>query len=166
MCLDKPMHILRIMESGHKNFLKTLENLPEEQWTNAFVTGSWTIRDIVAHLATSEALTVESFQKVLDPLADTPLLDERSREETNEFNAARLEERKDTSGPELLAEYTASYEALKKLVQTVPAGIMTKPDVIVRYGAPSSLEDLIALDYGHKRHHLAQIKLFRQQKGI
>ncbi|MEK7608221.1 MAG: DinB family protein [Patescibacteria group bacterium] len=160
------MNALRIVERGHQNFLDTLKDLPENKWTDGFVTGSWTVKDVISHLATYEALQVEAFRKSLDPGAPTPLLDQKAKGSFLEFNDWRWSGEKEKKWQEVLSEYNSSFAELKGIVEKIPRETMAKPSTATWYGESSELDDIIALNFGHKKHHLAQIKLFRQRNEI
>lgn len=160
------MNASRIIQRGHQSFLDILKDLPEKNWTDGMVTGSWTVRDVVAHLATYEGLQVETFRKFLDPAVATPLLDQKAKGNFSDFNQERSEELEDQPWQDVLKDYMNSYVKLKEIVEAISPETMAKPGTTVWYGEPSPLDDVIALNFGHKKHHLAQIKLFRQQNGI
>lgn len=160
------MNAVRVLQRGQKSFLDILKDLPEQNWSNGFVTGSWTVKDVIDHLAGYEALQVEAFSKFLDPSIKTPLLDQKTKGSFAEFNQEHWEENKNKSWQEILDNYMRSYSKLEEIVKIIPFEIMAKPNTTTWYGEPSQLDDIIALNFGHKKHHLAQIKLFRQKNSL
>ena len=160
------MNALKILERGNKNLTDVLENLPKDFWTEGFATGTWTVRDIVDHLGVSEQLQREAFEKFLDPAAVTPLSDEKAKADHTKFNDEQQELDKNLSSVQVLERYKNEFNKLKQIVQNLSAEQLAKTGTTTWYNEPSSLDDIIALNYGHKKHHIAQIKLFRQKNKV
>jgi uncharacterized damage-inducible protein DinB len=160
------MNAIRIIERGHQNFLDIIKDLPEKDWTEGFATSSWTVKDIVSHLATYEALQAETFQKFLDVSAQTPLTDQKAKAPFLKFNEDISERDQQKTWQEVLTEYMGGYTKLRKIIGTISSETVVKPATLIWYNEPSSLDDVVALNFGHKKHHLAQIKLFRQKSGV
>jgi uncharacterized damage-inducible protein DinB len=158
------MNSLKLLERGNKNLIDSIVDLPANAWTDGIVTGSWTVRDIVDHLGISEELQKEAFEKFLDPKAKTPLSEEKAK--AKKFNDEQWQMDKNQTWEQVLERYHTQYAKLKQLIEKIPADQLSKPETTTWYNDPSSLDDIIALNYGHKKHHIAQIKLFRQQNKI
>lgn len=159
------MNALRIIQRGHQNFLDAIKDLPDKSWTEGFATGTWTVKDVVAHITVYEALQVEVFSKFLEPTTPTPLLDQKAKGHFSEFNNEIESEAKDEPWQSVLERYMSSYTKLQELIEKVSPEDMAKPGATAWYGEPSPLDDVIALNFGHTKHHLAQIKLFRQKNS-
>ena len=160
------MNALKILNRGNQNLLDALKDLPEPAWTADFATGSWTVRDIVDHLGIYEELQLEAFRKFLNPSAATPMLDQKAKSTFLEFNKVEWEKDKNQTWQEILKRYTDSYIELEKIVKDLSPELLAKLNTTQWYGDKCSLDDTIALSYGHKKHHIAQIKLFRQKNSI
>ncbi len=159
------MNALKILSRGNQNLADALKGLPEESWTDGFATGTWTVKDIVSHLGAYEARQVEAFKKFLDPSIPTPLRDAMAKGYA-EFNSDQWEKGKNEPWDEILARYNKEFEELMGLLEGMEPEQLSRPDGTFWYGEPCSLEDVIAFNYGHKKHHIAQIKLFRQRNNI
>ncbi|OGE85525.1 MAG: hypothetical protein A3J48_00205 [Candidatus Doudnabacteria bacterium RIFCSPHIGHO2_02_FULL_46_11] len=160
------MNAVKIIQRGHQNLIDYLKDLSETVRADGFVTGSWAIKDIINHLGIYEELQIEAFSKVLNPETATPLLNEKTGKTYLEFNDEQEKKDKSKSWQEVLDRYHKAYATLKTLVENTAPELMAKPNTTTWYGDSASLEDVIAYNYGHKKHHLAQIKLFRQQNKI
>ena len=159
------MNALKILDRGHQNLLDALKDLPEESWTEGFVTGSWTVRDVVNHLGIYEVLQAEAFRKFLDPNIETPLLDEKAEGTFLEFNSKQEGKNKGVGWQEVKENYLEGFAELRKIVAGLTAEVLDKPNTTKWYGDNCALNDIIALNFGHKKHHIAQVKLFRQNKN-
>ena len=158
------MNSLKIISRGHQNVLDAIKDLPEKAWSEGLVTGTWTVKDIINHLAVYEEMQLEALQKVLNPNSPTPLLDHKASAQLAEFN--RSQEDKNKIWQDILERYNSSQAKLEQTVTGIAKELMAEPDTTTWYGEPASLEDVLAYNYGHKKHHLAQIKLFRQRNNI
>ena len=67
------MNAKDILKYGNRTLINSLEGLPEEQWYVEGVCGVWSVKDIVAHLASYERTLVEVFGLFLEN-EPTPLL--------------------------------------------------------------------------------------------
>lgn len=160
------MNTLKILNRGHQNLLDALKDLPKQACVQGFATGSWTVKDIVDHLGIYEALQLEAFQKSFNPNALTPLLDQKAKGTFLEFNNEQWQKDKDQTWQKIFKRYMNSFFELQKIVEKISPEILAKPDTVQWYGEDCSLDDVIAYNYGHKKHHIAQIKLFRQRNNI
>ena len=69
------MNAADVSKYGHGTVLQALEGLPPEAWETGGVCGVWSVKDIVAHLASYEQLLVEVLATLLEP-GPTPYRDE------------------------------------------------------------------------------------------
>ncbi len=156
------MNAVDVMRYGHGTVLGTLDGVPATEWTTPGVCGVWSVKDIVAHLASYELVLVE----VLTALGDggpTPLLD-RFRDLGSGFNDAEVAARQGWSADEVLAEYSAAHEQTMTLIERIPEEARSRPGTLPWYGDEYALDDFIVYAYyGHKREHCAQIAVFKDR---
>jgi len=68
------------------------------------------------------------------------------------------------SPKEVLDEYIQAHERNLKLIERISKDLREKPGTLPWYGDEYSLDDFIVYnEYGHKREHAAQIKVFRRK---
>jgi uncharacterized protein (TIGR03083 family) len=151
-----------VLKYGHLTLLGSLEGLPEAAWDSPGVCGSWSVKDVVAHLASYELVLVDILSGFTDG-GPTPYLD-RFKEPGGGFNDAEVEARRGQTVRETLEELNAAHGRTLDLVARIPAETTRQPGTLPWYGDPYALDDLIAyLYYGHKREHSAQIAVFRDR---
>jgi hypothetical protein len=155
------MQYLKLIDRGHENLLEVLKGLPQQAADSGLVTGTWNIKDIVNHLAVYEQLQYEAVKKVIDRETPTSLLDQKNKSGIHEFNKRQWEKDKDKSWPEVLQRYLDSFAKLRDAINSLPPELVARPNTTHWYGNDCGLDDVIAYNYGHKKHHIAQIKLFR-----
>jgi len=162
------MNIVDVVRFGHLTLLGSLESPSIDMLEQPGACGSWSIKDIVAHLGSYELVLID----ILDEAAGNgsgPNLD-RFREMGAGFNDAEVVKRRDQGFDDVLDELNGAHETvLTRLSPMTPMTPMTPehlrlPGTIPWYGAEYSLDDLIVyMYYGHKREHAAQIAAFHDR---
>lgn len=156
------MNIIDVSKYGHETVLDALDGLAESDWHTPGVCGVWSVKDIVAHLASYECTLVDVLHSILDD-ETTPTLD-RMLSEGDAFNDAEVDHRRDRSVAEVWDEYDGAHKEAQRLLVHVPQESRRQNGLLPWYGAEYDLEDFFAYTfYGHKREHAAQINVFRDQ---
>ena len=153
------MNAFDILNYGNQTVLHTLEGIPDNQWQTSGVCGYWSVKDIMAHLASYEQVLTEVLNGVLDGGPGSTL--EKYRTLTD-FNDSEVNRRASKTPREVLAEYQEACACNMDLVTKIPPEIRRENGTLPWYGMEYSLEDfLVYAFYGHKREHSAQIALFK-----
>ena len=154
-----------ILYYGNTKILEYVQDLPEEHWNSSGVCGWWSVREIMAHLASFEHILIEVIDLVqgaeigpyLRAFSD-PVVD---------FNDDQVEKRKGVSATAVMAEYANSQARTMELITSVPPDLCRRPGTLPWYGEEYSLDDFIVYTfYGHKREHGAQIGVFCDNIGL
>jgi uncharacterized damage-inducible protein DinB len=153
------MNAVDVLKYGHQTVLKTIEGLPESDCTTGGVCGVWSVKDIIAHLASYEHVLVEVLGTFLDR-GPTPYLDEFTG--GGQFNDRQVALRKEKTVQDVLSEYNDTHARVTSLVAKIPAETLRQAGTLPWYGMEYALDDFIVYTfYGHKREHSAQIAVFR-----
>ena len=95
------MHAVDVLKYGNLTLLKALDGIPGDQWETEGVCGWWSVKNIIAHLA--------SFEHILDEVlatfqggGPTPYMQAWAK---GNFNDVQVAERQDVSWKETLDEY-------------------------------------------------------------
>lgn len=156
------MNAADVLTYGQLTLLGTLEGLPDAVWTEPGACGVWSVKDIVAHLASYE-LGLIDILTTLTGGGPTPVLD-RFLADATSFNDAEVARRAGQSPAETIEELNAAHARVMALIAQIPLETRRRPGLLPWYGAEYDLEDLIAyMYYGHKREHAAQIAAFRDR---
>ena len=154
------MHINDVMKYGHGEILKAVDGLGFEHWETGGVCGVWSVKNVIAHLASHELIMIDTLNLV-NGASETPNL-ARFGELRAAFNDVTVDERKSMSPEDTLAEYVQNAERAMQLAAEIPDETARKSGIFPWYGAEYDLEDMVAYGvYGHKREHSAQINVFR-----
>lgn len=154
-----------VLKYGHLTVTRTLASLPMSEWEAGGVCGHWSVKDIVAHLASYE----HWLEEVLSPFAglniDTPYMAQLGELGPDGFNDNQVSARKTHTAESVLAEYNEMYTYLaEKIIPAIPAESWSKVGTLPWYGAEYSLDDYIVYTfYGHKREHSAQVDVYRDR---
>jgi uncharacterized protein (TIGR03083 family) len=150
-----------ILKYGNGTVLGAVAGLPDADWETGGVCGFWSVKNIVAHLASYELVLVDVLGGFLGA-ATTPLL--AAFQSGEGFNDQQVDARATLSPAETMAEYVAAHERTLSLLAQIPAEKLPEPGTLPWYGAEYALDDfLVYAYYGHKREHCAQIAVFRDQ---
>jgi hypothetical protein len=156
------MNVLDVLKYGHLTVLRALDGLPHSDWETTGVVGFWSVKNIVAHLASFEILLEEVFCSLLEG-KEMPTVG-RWTADPEQFNTDEVGQRKGMSSGETLEEYQQNYQRVRELAKRLPAESYRQTGILPWYGAEYDLDDFIAYTfYGHKREHSAQIAVFRDQ---
>jgi uncharacterized damage-inducible protein DinB len=150
-----------VLMYGHRWVHRHLNDLTDEQWLAGGVCGFWSVKDIVSHLASYEWVLVDVLAGFVEP-GPTLILDQFIRQRGDDFNAAQINQRKEWSPAQVLADYDAGYERVMDLLTRIAEQRQRQPGTLPWYGNEYSLEDLLVYQYyGHKREHMAQVSVYR-----
>jgi hypothetical protein len=160
-----------ILKYGHGTVLRSIDGLAAEEWEVGGVCGVWSVKNIVAHLASYELVLGEVLSLLqqypdrpnASPGTDaTPMLN-AFVDPSSQFNDTQVALR-NYSHTEALAEYTSAYEHVAALAAQLPAEAFRQAGTLPWYGLEYALDDFIVYAfYGHKREHCAQIAVFRDR---
>lgn len=157
------MNTCDVLKYGHQTVLSTLDCLPETEWETPGVCGIWSVKDIMAHLASYEQMLVDVLTTFLSN-SPTPYLDKMGALGPLGFNDAEVAARQAKTIGEVLAEFNDAHAQTIVLANRIPAETYRQNGALPWYGAEYDLDDFIAYSfYGHKREHSAQIAVFCDQ---
>ena len=150
-----------VLKYGHYEVMNAVKDLPDANWMETGVCGVWSVRDIIAHLASYEHLLVEILSTFVDG-GPTPTVEKFFALGPQGFNDEQVAERQSQSPEATFAEYQSTQTHTDELIVKIPLASLRQTGAIPWYGEEYDLEDIIAYSfYGHKREHCAQIAVYR-----
>ena len=164
------MNTVDVLKYGHGTVQQAVNGLSDSAWEKAGACGVWSIKNLIAHLASFEhvlkevlAGMVESETHTSTPSATTPYLS-RFIDAEAQFNDTEVDARKGKTAMETLAEYDDTHSQVMSLIARIPEETRRQPGTLPWYGASYALDDFIVYAfYGHKREHCGQIGIFRDR---
>lgn len=158
------MNTPTILHNAYTTLLEAACAVPQTEWHHAGVCGDWSIKDIVAHMASFEQVTVEVLTGFLRA-APTPLIDLLITDDAR-FNVEQVAQRRHLAAQVILDEYAAAHATARRLLDQIPPEMRQQNGTMPWYGNQYDLDDYLAYMYGHAREHAAQIDLFRTAHRI
>lgn len=153
------MNPVDILYYGHRTVLTTVQSFPSGEWYTPGAVGYWSAKDVIAHLASFEIPLAELLTSLVEA-CPTPNL-EAFIQRGADFNDLQIEQRREMTLEQVLAEYRQAYEQAAAAAAKIPAGTWEREGLLPWYGAQYDLEDFIVYSYyGHKREHCGQIQTF------
>ena len=156
------MNAVDILKYGHLTVLETLDGFPESAWDTPGACGVWSVKDIIAHLASYEQVLVDVLTS-FGGSSPTPTLS-RLIEQGSQFNDSEVSRRKQKTMKAVLGEYNDAHAQVMFMVVQISPETLRQTGTLPWYGATYALDDfLVYAYYGHKREHSAQIAAFHDQ---
>ena len=158
------MNASDILKYGQGTVLQTIESFPESAWETPGACGVWSVKDIIAHLASYEHVLVDVLSTFVSS-GPTPYLS-KFTDPDNNFNNTEVAARKGKTVREVLGEFNDTHAQVMSLSARIPVETFRQAGTIPWYGLEYALDDYIVYAYyGHKREHSAQIAAFRDHLG-
>src|SRR5947209_15980441 len=139
------MNAVDILKYGHKTVFQAIDGFPEGEWETAGACGVWSVKDILAHLASYEEVLVNILSTFISKQA-TPYLD-RYIELGVQFNDAEVEKRKRRTVREVLDEFNDAYAQVTSLAMQIRPEVFRQAGTLPWYGMGYALDDVIVYMY-------------------
>ncbi len=154
-----------ILKYGQQTVLHTIDSFPDSAWETTGACGVWSVKDIIAHLASYELVLIDVLSTFASSESDvsTPYLS-RYTEPGGQFNDEEVAVRREKPIKEVLGEFDDAHTQVMSMVKQIPPETLRQTGTLPWYGLEYALDDvLVYMYYGHKREHSAQIAAFRDQ---
>jgi hypothetical protein len=156
------MNAVDILKYGQLTVLGTLKEFPENGLETPGACGVWSVKDIVAHLASYEEVLVDVLGALTGGGATSYL--DKFTAPGGQFNDSEVAARKGKSIGEVLEEFNSAHERVMELAGQIPQETFRQNGTLPWYGSEYALDDFIVYTYyGHKREHSAQIAAMRDR---
>ena len=147
---DPVQDVLRRIETSWTNLMRAIAGLPEERLTEAGVSGDWSVKDLMGHVAVWDEYVIDAARRLLagEPRWDVPWETINQREATASADHAVAQQR--------IAMAQAHARMLAFVAALNPSEVRT-----------DGVERRIAVDtYEHYDEHAADIRAWRERTGI
>jgi DinB superfamily len=154
------MNATDILKYGQMTVFQSIEGFPEAAWEKTGACGVWSVKDILAHLASYEEVLVDILSTFVGRHT-TPYLDKFTGL-GGQFNDTEVERRRGRTVKEILDEFSDAHAQAMSLAAQIRPEQFRQVGTLPWYGMEYALDDVIVyMYYGHKREHSAQIAAFR-----
>jgi hypothetical protein len=156
------MNATDILKYGQSTVLQAIEGFPTSAWDAPGACGTWSVKDIIAHLTSYEVVLVDVLSTFIESGA-TPALDKFTAP-GGQFNDTEVNLRKVKNVKEVLEELNDTHTQVMSMIAKIPPETLRQNGTLPWYGMNYALDDVIVyMYYGHKREHSAQIAAFRDR---
>jgi uncharacterized damage-inducible protein DinB len=155
------MNASELLEKSNLLVIQTVDDLPETAWDIPGACGNWSVKDIIAHLASYEHIIVDILS-IFQKEQPTPYILEFLHQ-LDQFNKVEVEARKYETAQHVLDEYQDAQVEATSLLMQIPDEKVQEQGTMPWYGEDCCLADFINRIYDHTREHCAQIARFRQR---
>ena len=155
------MNVSEVLQNGNLLVIRALDGLPENEWDIPGACGDWSVKDIVAHLASNEHIIVDVLNTFQG--SELPSSVERWMNARSAFNASEVEERKYAMAQHVMDEYQNTQVEAASLIMQLPPEKVQQAGTMPWYGTQYSLADFISEMYQHIYEHCAQITAFHNR---
>ena len=155
------MNASELLEKSNLLVIQTVDDLPETAWDIPGACGNWSVKDIIAHLASYEHIIVDILS-IFQKEQPTPYI-LQFLHQLDQFNKVEVEARKYETAQHVLDEYQDAQVEATSLLMQIPDEKVQERGTMPWYGEDCCLADFINRIYDHTREHCAQIARFRQR---
>ncbi len=155
------MNATELLEKSNLLVIQTVDDLPETAWDIPGACGNWSVKDIIAHLASYEHIIVDVLS-IFQKEQPTPYI-LQFLHQLDQFNKVEVEARKYETAQHVLDEYQDAQIEATSLLMQIPDEKVQERGTMPWYGEDCCLADFINRIYDHTREHCAQIARFRQR---
>jgi uncharacterized damage-inducible protein DinB len=155
------MNASELLEKSNLLVIQTVDDLPETAWDIPGACGNWSVKDIIAHLASYEHIIVDVLS-IFQKEQPTPYI-LQFLHQLDQFNKVEVEARKYETAQHVLDEYQDAQIEATSLLMQIPDEKVQERGTMPWYGEDCCLADFINRIYDHTREHCAQIARFRQR---
>ncbi len=148
-----------MLENSNLLVIQVVDNLNEVAWDMPGACGEWSVKDIIAHLASYQRVMIDVLN-TFSGSEPTPYL-LRWMQQHAEFNKAEAEARRYNTAQHVEDEYQDLQVQATSLLQQIPEATVQQKGTMPWYKQEYSLADFIDMLYKHSLEHCEQIKSFR-----
>lgn len=152
------MNMSEALQNANLLVIRALDGLPEEEWDMPGACGDWSVKDIVAHLASYEHVIVDILNTFLGGELTSTVKHWMSSRAT--FNAEEVEARKFATAQQVMDDYQNTQVEAASLIMQIPPEKIQQAGTMPWYGGQHNLADFMQQMCDHISEHVAQISAF------
>jgi hypothetical protein len=157
--------LLREMQASYVTFETVIAPLNDTQLTTSGVNGDWSIKDIVAHIATWQARAARSLEFAArdeEPQHDFPVNNE---EEMHAFNAATFAANRSRPLSLVLMDFHASYQQLQDAVAALNEDALFAAGLFAWMDGDPLWQVVASNTFWHYPEHITMIEEWQARQG-
>src|SRR5436190_23407483 len=135
------MNAVDILKYGQQTSLQAIDGFPETAWETPGACCVWSVKDIIAHLASYEEVLADVLSGFVGR-HPTPSLD-KFTELGGQFNDIEVERRKGRTVKEVLDEFNDAHAQVMSLAERIRPEAFRHTGTLPWYGMEYALDDVI-----------------------
>ncbi len=156
--------LIAALENGRKQFHTVIQGLPDEAMVEPGVVGEWSVKDVLSHLSRWEAeLVTLLFQA---EQGRTPTTAHFGSATADELNAEWSADSKDRPLARVRSDFEGVRQQTIRRVQPLSNRDLTDPERFAWLEGKPLLNWIESDSFGHEAEHAAQIRAWREQRGL
>lgn len=155
------MKTSEILEQSHTIVMQAVDDLSEDEWDVPGVCGEWSVKDIMAHLASYERLLLDAI-RAFEGEPVTPYI-RNFLANGQAFNDAMVDARKYETSQQIMDEYEDAQIQTVSALAKIPEEQARAAGSIPWFGPDRCLTDVVNMICTHSQEHSNQIIHFRQR---
>ena len=155
------MNTSDVLEQSHTAVMQAVDDLSEDEWDVPGVCGEWSVKEVIAHLASYERLLLDMIHTLqgdeVTPYIRTFLANGQA------FNEEMVGSRQFETAQQVLDEYEDAQVQTTSALATLPQEKIQQVGTMPWYHADRCLADVITTFCDHSQQHSSQIINFRKR---
>jgi hypothetical protein len=150
------------LRAGRKEFQETIAGLVEEDFLRAKAIDKWTLKDLLAHLASWDEEVVRVLQTFTMPGESHYTYVISDRNGFAVWNEEQIAMRRDHSLPQVMSEFEIARRDLIQVVEGLTDPVLSRSRM-TSWGKPSTGFELVMTQVEHDVEHAAQVRSYRKK---
>jgi len=161
--MNKP-EVLNALEESREKFLDSIEGIPEDSLQEPGVVGEWPVKDILVHLTRWEAELVKLLWQTGDKRTPSSAL--FSKTPVDELNERWYRESRQRPLQVVLEDFHGVRNQTIRRIEELPERALEDPQFYPWLGGNPLWKWIAEESFAHESEHEAQIRAWRDKKGV
>lgn len=150
------------LRAARKEFLETINGLSEEDFLRSKAVESWTLKDVLGHLAAWDEETVRVLQTFTMPGESAYTYAISDKNGFAVWNQEQVAARREHSVSQVTSEFEIARRDLIQVIEGLTDAVLNRARM-TSWGKPATGFELIASQAAHDREHANQVRSFRKK---
>jgi DinB superfamily len=155
------MDASELLQKNNLMVIQVVDGFPEAGWDMSGACGEWSVKDIIAHLASYEHVATDVLNTFQAGEPSPILL--KFLHNLDEFNDAEVAAREYLTAQQVMDEYQDTQVEATSLLMQIPDDKVKQIGTMPWYNQNTCLADFVYLLNEHTREHCLQIAQFRRK---
>ena len=150
------------LRAARKELTETLSGLTEEDFTRSKAISTWTLKDLLAHVASWDEEMVRVLQTFTMPGESAYTYEISDRNGFAMWNQEQLAMRAERTPHEIMSEFEIARRDLIQVIEGLTDPVLNRSRM-TSWGKPATGFELIQTQIAHDREHAEQVRSYRKK---